>query len=131
MKKNYKKKNQQKKMKFLQIVQTRLFNSGVGPTQRPFNKIQLKIIFEALSPMILLCVYLIRVANTPKEYMNAIFMISAAICLFTGFISVIFQTANLSHYIDHFEKTIEKRTFKVQFKNIFRFLLIYSSDSYI
>lgn len=110
-------------MKLFQIIQTNLTSLGVGPTQLPLNKFQLDVIANLLTLIILLCIYLIHVANTPKEYMNAMYLIYSAMCCLIGFASLTLQTDTLGLFIGNFEQMFEKRKLEM-LKQICLFIIV-------
>lgn len=106
---NFVKETANKTMKICGIVQKKLFQLGVGPNQRLFNKIQLKIIFEFTAALSSLCLYLVHTADTPEEYVNSIFITLAMTCISIGYFSITVQTENIFLIIDNMEQIIENR----------------------
>lgn len=72
-----------------QVIQKNLAFIGYDRTQRPFNKRQIEIGVKMVLCICLYCIHLVRVAKTPREYMESIFETSATVSIFISFISTV------------------------------------------
>lgn len=93
-------------MKVFQRVQINLASLGHGPSQNPFNGRQLWIFVKVFLYLFLLCAYLVREPKTPKEYMNSIFITTAAFLVTMARLSTLFMNDTIFDFIDRIEKTI-------------------------
>lgn len=103
-------------MKAFQQVRMNLASLGFRPNQSPFNKTQLWTYVKVFLSLLLLCLYLVREANTPKEYMDSIFMTAATFFILIGRVSTLLQNATIFDLIDSIEKVItgsELNSFKI------------------
>lgn len=98
-------------MRVFQRVQIDLASLGHRPNQNPFNKRQIWIFFKVFLYLFLLCAYLFREPKTPKEYMNSIFITTAAFLVTTARLSTLFINDIIFDYIDRIEKTIDGSKF--------------------
>lgn len=94
------------KMKIFQQVKANLASLGHRPNQSPFNKKQLWIFVKVLLYLILLCAYLVREPSTPKEYMNSIFITTAAFLVSIARLSTLFLNETIFDFIGMTEETI-------------------------
>lgn len=90
-------------MKVYQTVQKNLSLMGYSPDKRPFNKKQIKIGVEMALCIGLHIMYLVHVASTPREYMEAIFQTSVVILIFISFISTVLKMDIIFIFIDKIE----------------------------
>lgn len=95
-------------MKIFQISQKNLVFCGFIKNQSAFNKYQLWTIFKSIAYLVLQFLYLFRVANTPKQYMDSIFMTTAGILIVISHIGVASKTATLFNFIDDVEQAINE-----------------------
>lgn len=100
-------------MKIFEINKKNLSIQGLGSDQHPFNKIQLKFTFKAITFITMLYIYLFYEAKTPKEYMDAFLVLTEGMLIFLAFFSSIPQMANISLLIEMTQKMTEKREFNV------------------
>lgn len=116
-------------MKIFRTFRKNVKAGGFNRDQGAFSEVQLQTIFKAFISFILQCVYLFHVANTPRQYLDSIFMTTAGeeisllsielstntlLSTFAGFlivisyISFVFKTTELFDFIDDFEQTINE-----------------------
>lgn len=74
-------------MALYQNVQKNLAFMGYSPNERPFNRKHMEIILAMAMCSSSEFIYLMQVANTPKEYMIAIFFVSTSILILIAFLS--------------------------------------------
>lgn len=95
-------------MKLFQSTQKSLAFGGFIKNQPAFNRTQLRMMFLSILFLGLQCIYLFHVANTPRQYMDSIFMTTVGILVFIAFVSSIFNTTAIFDLIYQFEETISK-----------------------
>lgn len=64
--------------------------------------------FKSILSLISLIVYLLYVAKTIKEYMDSIFLTTAAITIFVSFTSTVFKTPELYAFLNNAEEAGNK-----------------------
>lgn len=79
--------------------------------KRPFNEQQLRYMFKSIVAIIFQFVYLLRVAETSKEYMNSIFMTTVGTLVFVSHISTTIKMDKIFIFIDTLEKIINQSEF--------------------
>lgn len=93
-------------MKIAQTVKRHLASMGYKVDQRPFHTEQLRLLFERLLTLILQLVHAIHVANTPRQYMETIFMIMVGTSLYISLVSTIVEMPTIFILIDDMEEVI-------------------------
>lgn len=73
-----------------------------------FNKRQLKLSLQAICAIFSFCMWLFNVAETPKEYMNGIFMITAVTLVLISRLSTILKMPTLIFCNNQFIEIIEQ-----------------------
>lgn len=87
-------------MKIFQRVQKNLASLGQRPNQSSFNKIQLWIFVKVFLTQFSLVTYIVRVANTTKEYTSSIFTITGFSFINIARVSTLFKNATIFDFID-------------------------------
>lgn len=100
-----------KKMKIFQIVQNDLASIGYRANESPLNNDILSYGFKNISFTICGLVYLCRIAETPEEFMDSIFVITVGILVFISFVSTVQKMATIFIFIDETEKFINGSEF--------------------
>lgn len=95
-------------MKTFQAVRQNLVKIHVSADQRWSDNQLLFHICECIFAIILQCIYLFCVANTPEELMNSIFMTTAAILVFISYLSILLKIAEIFFFMDTIEKIVNK-----------------------
>lgn len=114
-------------MKIFQTIQTNFALIGFERNLRPFNARQ-RLCFNAASlSVVSLIVYLLNVANTPKEYMDAIFVVALGILMTISHISTMLKTETIFIFIDEIEEIVNEREFLLS-SDEFCFLFVYLCD---
>lgn len=93
-------------MKIFEIVLKGLESNGFKESEARFNKHQLQIHMNAALNISLVCVQLLHVANTLKEYMDGIFILCVAILIFISRASTAFKTKTIFMFINRLEGII-------------------------
>lgn len=91
-------------MKIFQSIQKNMRPGGLTRDQPPLNKVQKKQIFKCILFLILQFVYFFHVANTPRQYMDSIFVTTAGLFGMVSYISVALKTPKIFDYIDAIEE---------------------------
>lgn len=97
-----------KPMKIFQTIQKNMRHSGFIRDQNAFNKTQTLVIFKSIVFLTLQFVYLLRVANTPRQYMDSIFMSTVGFLIVISHADIAIKTAKIFDLIDAFEQTINE-----------------------
>lgn len=95
-------------MKLFRTIQKYMAFRGFEKDRYPFNRTQRWYTFVSVLYHTLEIVYPFRVANTPREYMESIFMITTGISIVISSISTILKTTEIFDIIDVFELTINE-----------------------
>lgn len=75
-------------MKIFETVRLHLESIGFCENERPFNQRQIDLVFKTIAGMSLVAVHLFHVANTPKDYMDGVFVLTVmAILIFISILS--------------------------------------------
>lgn len=93
-------------MKIFETVLKHLDSIGFKENQHRFNRIQIETHLKAALNVSLICVQLFHVANTLKEYMDGIFLITVAILVFISRASTAFKTTTIFIFINRLEEII-------------------------
>lgn len=104
------------KMKIFQRVQVNLASLGYRRNQSPFNTTQLWISIRFFLNLALLFAYLVCEANTPKEYVDTIFMTTGVFVINIARVSTLFKNAAIFDLIDKLEKILNGSELKCLFK---------------
>lgn len=100
-------------MKILQTTQKNMEFGGLIRDQSAFNNTQLRTFFISAVFLTLQIVYPLHVANTPRQYLDSIFMTAAGYLIFISFMSIALKTTEVFNFIDDLEQRINdsKRCF--------------------
>ena len=82
-------------MKFFETAQSKLAEIGYHADKRAFNNEQLAFLLKGVLANIVFGVYFFHVANTPKEFLDSVFMFSVGILVYISSISTISETATI------------------------------------
>lgn len=93
-------------MKIFLTAQKNMIYGGLIRNERAFNEVQLWTIFSFIASFISEFVYLIHVANTPRQSMDSIFMTTVGCLITISYISIAHRTTELIDFIDAFEQII-------------------------
>lgn len=96
------------KMKIFQNVQKNLAFIGYSENQRPFKNRQLIFAFLSAWSIMAQFIYLFCIADTQKEFMEALFMTVASILIYISFLSTVLEMKTIFLLIDVVEKLINK-----------------------
>lgn len=95
-------------MKIFQTFEKNIKAGGFARDEGAFSSVQMQTIFKVIVSLILQSVYLLRVANTPRQYLDSIFMTIAGFLIAISYINFVFKTTELLNYIDDLEQTINE-----------------------
>lgn len=98
-------------MEIFQTIQMNFALIGFERNLGPFNKRQRWCFSAGSLSAFMLIVYLLCVANTPKEYMDGIFVVAIGILMTISHISTMSKTENIFIFIDEAEEIINKSEF--------------------
>lgn len=93
-------------MKTFQTMQRNLALIGFERNLRPFNERHKWCVIVGSTSNVILITYLLNVANSPKEYMDSIFVVCVAILMIISQISLILKTEIIFILIDEIEEII-------------------------
>lgn len=94
-------------MKVFQTVQKYLAYLGFNQNdQNALNSRQFFTALNMIAMFILSLLYLFVVANTPREYLDSIYMTSAGLGLMTSYFSIVYKARELFDYFDDGEQLI-------------------------
>lgn len=95
-------------MKLFQNCQKNLEIMGYVPDQHPFNMKQIQVGLTMLLNIILNFIYLIHVANTPRQYMESCFYTITSILILISFISTVYKMDLIFIFIDKLQIIINE-----------------------
>lgn len=95
-------------MKIFQTTQEYMEYGGLIRDRAAFNIIQMWTIFKSVAFLILQFVYLVHEADTPREYMDSIFMTSAGFMIFISYMSIAIENEAIFDMIDELELAIQE-----------------------
>lgn len=95
-------------MKIFESVKGNLASIKLVANERPFHRKQLSQMTQCALAIILLCLYLVHDASTPREHMKSILMVTIGICLQMTYLSLVFKTTTIYDFIDHYEQTVNE-----------------------
>lgn len=101
------------KMIFCPAIVRSLSEIGIDSNLHPFNAVQLTLIFEFVLNISFQFIFLVHVAQTPKEFLDVIYLNTQAALAFIAYLSIIFQAKTIFNSIDLLGKTVEEREFKL------------------
>lgn len=104
------------KMKYFQLAQKYLAFLGISSTQEPINQRILVTSMLYAVTWVSMCAFLIREAISFKEYIDAIFMITATITLYIQFAIIAFQPKKIFTIIEAMENIDESSESAVKFQ---------------
>lgn len=84
---------------------------GFGQNQRSFNTIQLNHFLSYIFCISMSIIYIIQVADTPKEYLDAIYIAASTALVFIAYLCSIFQVAKAYIIWDLLQKIIDQNKF--------------------
>lgn len=93
-------------MKIFETVLKQLESIGFSENQNPFNRRQILLGLQTILGASLICVYLLRIANTFDDYMNCAFFIIKTILVIISQVSTVFKTATIFVFINQFNVVI-------------------------
>lgn len=93
-------------MKIFLKTQKNLEFGGYRRNENAFNRRRLVLLVLSILSLIPLIVYPFHVANTPKEYMDSIFMTATGILVFISSMSIAFKTQKIFDVIDDIEQVV-------------------------
>lgn len=96
-------------MKLFESVKSKLARIGYNANQRAFNTEQLIFLLKKALVNTLVGVYLFHVANTPKEFLESIFMFTVGILALIANLSTIYKTATIFKFIEYGEELVNER----------------------
>lgn len=105
-----------RKIKIFQNVQTNLAFIGYIANQRPFNNRQLIQAFLSAWSIMGLFIYIFCIADTRKEFVEALFMTVASVLIYTSFLSTVLKMKIIFFLIDKVEKLINKSKWHISIK---------------
>lgn len=105
------KRSKSKRMKIFQTVQRDMALIGYKADEQPFNIKQIEHGFKSIFCGTLELVYLIFVAETPKEYLVSIFMTSVGFLVFISFLNTVQKMPKIFYLIDEVEAIINESKF--------------------
>lgn len=106
-------------MKILQTTQMHLALYGYEANSSPFSKRRKLIYIEIFVSQTAYMAHLLLVANTPKEYMNSIFMVGIAFLCTVSRINTMFKTKTIFIFIDEVEEILNSSKLQLLFVNSF------------
>lgn len=95
-------------MKIFRTTQKYMKYGGLMKDRGAFNIIQIWTFSKSITFLIMQVIYLVREADTSREYMDSIFMTSAGILIFISYADIAMQNDVLFHVIDELEKVINE-----------------------
>lgn len=95
-------------MKIAKEVKRNLASIGYRIDQRPFHKEQLWLLFERMLTLLLQFVHALYIANTPREFMETIFMIMVGILMYITLVSTINEMTTIFAVIEDMEQVINE-----------------------
>lgn len=99
-------------IKLFETMQTNLINLGFIPNQKmPFNVQHTRGCIIGFLAIVLHFAFLVYEADTVKQCMDSIFMITVGIAMLTSFVSTVFKTETLFIVIDGLQEIVNKREF--------------------
>lgn len=93
-------------MKIFQTVQKHLASIGYRRNERSFNNDISVQLLKSILYIMCQWVYLLHIANTPKEYMDSIFMSAVGILVNISFLSTVLKMKTIFIFIDAAENAI-------------------------
>lgn len=118
-------------LKIFQPALKFLATHGITPQNHPFNWRNLLILVVFVIGLILICSFLFVVASTFKEYTESIYVSSVGILIFSMYLNVIWNKANIFQFIDCWEKIADKskflKIFQVEIQHCL-FIIIFSGS---
>lgn len=81
---------------------------GFAPNQRPFNRKQIQIGLTMAAGTISNCIFLIHVADKPKEHMEAIYYVMTSALILISFISTVYKMKIFFIFIDKVQMLIDE-----------------------
>lgn len=99
-------------IKLLETTQTNLINLGFIPNQKnPINVQHTRGFIIGLLAIVLHFAFLVYEADTLKQCMDSIFMITVGIAILISFVSTVFKTETLFTVINGLQEIVNKRKF--------------------
>lgn len=95
-------------MKSFQTVQANFKSIGIESSSVPFGQYKLKHIVVDIIAIILLLIHLAFVAETSREYMTSVFIITAAIFILMTYLNFRFNSKKIFKIIAEIQQTIDK-----------------------
>lgn len=102
-----------KKMIIFEVVKKYLISLDLNVNERPLHRKQLlriSINFFTITPQ---CIYLVNDANTARDYMSFISIVTIGILVHICYCSVIFETETIYDFIDSLEAIINRSEFEI------------------
>lgn len=90
-------------MQIFETIQKNLNAIGFSANHSLINNHHVRGALAFSSLILLLVAYIFRVANSPEEYMNSMFMIESAIGISTSYFTSIFKKTELHDFIDNIQ----------------------------
>lgn len=118
--------------KIFQTIQSKLALIGFERNLRPFNQRQKWTYIVSAVSLATMFIYLLLVANSPKEYMASIFICGVGTLITISHISVIVKTETIFKFISEFEEIINGSEFLffLRFPWIFQRKLFFPGSKY-
>lgn len=95
-------------MKIFRTIEMNMVFGGFIRNQSAYNRRQWCEIFKTVVAIILQLAYLFHVANTPKQFMDSIFMTTSVILIAISYNSIILKYTELFEFIDDLQQVIDK-----------------------
>lgn len=99
-------------MRIFVSAKENLASMDLNANKRLLHRNQLLHILQGFTATVLQILYLVYEASTPREYMNSILMSMIGILAHIAYWVVIFKTAAIYDFIDHYETIINRSKLK-------------------
>ena len=108
-------------MKIFKAVRNHLKSIGFNENQPSFNMQQLDLSVKTILGLILVCVHISYVADTPNEVMDGIFMVTVGILVLIARISTVFKMKTIFDLINRFQAIINHSKFSIiEYKHFYK-----------